>query len=620
VPRERSRADLVDECTVAVDRVGADQDEARAVERSTSVPVLEDPRGQPYLEQRLRETGAFAAGLASKASNLSRPFGAPERGERAAHRLAPAERDDDRGGRNRSTRGPHRGADLPRETPTLADDSATEPRLSLANGTAPDALGVEPVSQANEGAHRRLNRPKRPRPPGQTPVERPRAHPGGRREVSFEQSERPASQVVRPVGSVEGQFRPRGCCPGRPRHREPRPPVSSSRRRSRRGLASHRDSAERSVHQVPIRVPPGARGERVFPPALAGRTELVRFRSRVLEGNPLGDPVEREVAVYTPPSGRTEGRPLIVLLSGYTGAGWMHFQRARFLRENLIDRIDRLQRSGQCAEAVVVAPDCLTTLGGSQYLNSSATGRYEDHVIDEIVPWARERYRIGPVALCGTSSGGYGSVVLALRHPEVVRAFASNAGDMAFEYGYMSDFPKAVRQLRRSGGPEAFLSRYLNEPVATVSWDNPVAVTLEVMGYASSYSPTPGEPGAFDLPFDWETGRLVPEVWNRWLALDPVRMIEESRYREALGSLALAYVDGGTRDEFFLDVGARRFADTASRHGIRVRHEEFEGSHGEGGPRYDLFVPLLVEALGFPPPKRGTDPTKVQEPNGPSPG
>jgi S-formylglutathione hydrolase FrmB len=353
---------------------------------------------------------------------------------------------------------------------------------------------------------------------------------------------------------------------------------------------------------VPIRVPTGARGERVFPPALAGRAELVRHRSRVLEANPLGDPVERDIAVYTPPSGETEGRPLLVLLSGYTGAGWMHFQRARFLRENLIDRIDRLQRTGRCAEAVVVAPDCLTTLGGSQYLNSTATGRYEDYVMQEILPWARERFGTGPVAMLGTSSGGYGAIALGLRHPDVVRAVASNAGDMAFEYGYLSDFPKAVRQLRRTGGPEGFLARYLNEPVATVSWDHPVAQTMEVMGYASCYSPTPGEPGAFDLPFDWETGRLVPEVWARWLELDPVRMLDQERYRAAVRSLALVYVDGGTRDEFFLDVGARIFADTARRQGLRVRHEEFEGSHGEGGPRYDLFVPLLVEALGFPAP------------------
>jgi len=325
--------------------------------------------------------------------------------------------------------------------------------------------------------------------------------------------------------------------------------------------------------------------------------------SRVLEGNPWGDPVERELPVYVPPSGVTEGRPLLLLLSGYTGSGWMHFQRPRFLSDSIVGRLDRLIRAGAAAEAVMVGPDCLTSLGGSQYLNSTATGRYEDYVIDEILPWARDRYRTGPTAVLGTSSGGYGSLVLALRHPDVIRAAGSNAGDSAFEYCYLPEFPIAFRELRKAGGPEAFLRRMFREPVSGYGPQNPLLQTLEMMGYASCYSPVESEPGRFDLPFDLDTGELRTETWNRWLAWDPIRMIQTDRYRDALRRLAYVYADGGTRDEYSLDIGARIFSGVAQRQGVRVDFAEFDGVHRDGGPRYDVMIPRLLKSLGFPPPK-----------------
>ena len=350
------------------------------------------------------------------------------------------------------------------------------------------------------------------------------------------------------------------------------------------------------------RVPTEAKSDRLFPGPIRGKVETHRFPSEVLRGNPWGDPVERDLPVYLPPSGRTEGRPLIVLLSGYTGAGWMHFQRPRYLGDTIAGRLDRLIRLHLAPEAVMVGPDCLTLLGGSQYLNSSATGRYEDYVVQEVLPFVRERYRTGPTAVMGTSSGGYGSLMLALRHPDVFQAAGSNAGDAYFEYCYPPDFPIAFREFRKAGGPEKLLERLLHEPVSDFGPRNPQIQALETMGYASSYSPIETEPGRFDLPFDLETGALRPEVWAKWLVWDPVRMVTQERYREAARRLAYIYVDGGTRDEYSLDVGARIFAHEARKAGARVDFEEFEGVHGDGGPRYDVMIPRLLSALGFPPP------------------
>ncbi|MGI0129716.1 MAG: alpha/beta hydrolase [Thermoplasmata archaeon] len=340
----------------------------------------------------------------------------------------------------------------------------------------------------------------------------------------------------------------------------------------------------------------------MYPRPLAGKVEMHRHESRLLRGNPWGDPTERELPVYVPPSGTTEGRPLLVLLSGYTGAGWAHFQRGRFLEDSLVGRLDRLIRNRVASECVLVAPDCLTTLGGSQYLNSTATGRYEDYVVDEIVPWVRQRYRTGPTAVLGTSSGGYGALVLALRHPDVFSALASNAGDAYFEYCYPPDFPATLRELRKAGGPEEFLRRILGGAGPRLEHSGPVAKAFSTLAYASCYSPTESEPGRFDLPFDLETGALRPEVWSRWLAWDPVRMVETPRYSAAARQLAYLYIDGGLRDEFGLDVSARILAMAARRQGAKVELEEFDGTHFDKGPRYDVMIPRLLSALGFPSP------------------
>jgi pimeloyl-ACP methyl ester carboxylesterase len=354
---------------------------------------------------------------------------------------------------------------------------------------------------------------------------------------------------------------------------------------------------------VTWRVPTEARSPEVFPQPIAGTIEHHQHVSRVLEGNPWGDPTERDLPVYIPPSGATEGRPLLVLLSGYTGAGWMHFQRGKFFEDSLVSRLDRLVRTGAAAETVMVAPDCLTTLGGSQYLNSTATGRYEDYVVEEIVPWVQQRYHTGPTAVLGTSSGGYGAFVLALRHPDVFSALGSNAGDAYFEYCYPPDFPAAFRELRKAGGPEAFLRRVFEQYTPDFRPSNPAARTLSTLAYASCYSPIESEPGRFDVPFDLETGALRPDVWSRWLDWDPVRMVDTPRYAEAARALAYLYVDGGGRDEFGLDVSARIFAAAARRQGAKVDFEEFDAGHFDKGPRYDVMIPRLLAALGFPAPQ-----------------
>ena len=113
---------------------------------------------------------------------------------------------------------------------------------------------------------------------------------------------------------------------------------------------------------------------------------------------------------------------------------------------------------------------------------------------------------------------------------------------------------------------------------------------------AACYSADPD--GTVRLPFEPLTGRLVPEVWERWLAWDPVRMAASRG--DALRSLRGIWIDAGRSDEFYLDLGADAFRAAIASVGVdddRVRHELFDGAHGGIEWRYPDALAWLSERL-----------------------
>lgn len=332
-------------------------------------------------------------------------------------------------------------------------------------------------------------------------------------------------------------------------------------------------------------------------PLPVGRVVIDRIESRRLRGNRPGDPTLREVPVYLPPGyDDSPGRryPVIFLLTGFTGTGRMYLNRTPFA-EAIDQRMDRLIHGRQARPAILVMPDCFTRYGGSQYLNSSATGRYEDHLVDELVPWIDSRYRTLPDRLhrgvAGKSSGGYGALVMGMKHPETFGAVACHSGDMYFEYCYGPDIPRAVELLRRRGGVAGFLEAFDAAPKKS----SDMYTALNVVAMSACYSPNPRAPLGFDLPFDPRTGRLEERTWRRWLELDPVRMLD--RHAAALKSLRLLFIDCGTRDEWNLQIGARILVEGLRRKGIRHEHQEFDDGHRDIGYRYDVSLPKLTRAL-----------------------
>ncbi|MES1207474.1 MAG: alpha/beta hydrolase-fold protein [Pseudomonadota bacterium] len=320
--------------------------------------------------------------------------------------------------------------------------------------------------------------------------------------------------------------------------------------------------------------------------------------SRALAGNPLGDPTARRVAVWVPPSyARAPQRryPLILWLAGYAGTGEMMFSGSPW-QPGLGDRLDALVAAGKMGEAIVAAPDCFTRWGGAQYLDSPALGNYETHVIEEVIPALDQRLRTIPSrearAIGGKSSGGFGALVLAMRHPDRFTAVASHAGDMAFELSLLPDLPVAARTLRRHGG----VARFLADFEAREKKSGDAFTTIMVLATAGAYSPEPGRDHGIALPFDVETGAIDWAVWQRWKAWDPVEMAVH--HTEALRRMKLLFLDAGTRDEHNLDLGARILVRRLRELGIACEHEEFDDGHRSTAYRYDVSLPKLAAAIG----------------------
>jgi enterochelin esterase family protein len=330
--------------------------------------------------------------------------------------------------------------------------------------------------------------------------------------------------------------------------------------------------------------------------AMSAVVEIVE--SRALAGNALGDPTARRIAVWLPPSydaAPDRRYPVIHWLSGYAGTGEMLFSGTPW-QPGLGDRLDRLVASGRMGEAIVVAPDGFTRWGGAQYLDSPVIGDYETHLVREVIPAIDARFRTRATgearAIGGKSSGGFGALVLAMRHPDLFAAVASHAGDMYFELSALPDLPVAARTLRRHGGVAGFLRQF----EAKEKKDGADFTTIMVLAEAGAYSPDPGRANGIALPFDLDTGEIDWTVWRRWKAWDPVEMV--ATHVEALRRMKLIFIDAGTRDEHNLDIGARIFVRRLQTLGIACEHEEFDDGHRSTAYRYDVSLPKLAAAIG----------------------
>ena len=333
---------------------------------------------------------------------------------------------------------------------------------------------------------------------------------------------------------------------------------------------------------------------------LAGRLDRVVIESALLRDNPLGDPHQRPLWVYLPPGYDDDPDtryPAVYVIQGYTGHVAMWANRTPY-RRTFIETADQVFGSGQAPGCVLVYVDAWTAYGGSQFVDSPGTGAYHSYLCDEVVPWVDARYRTiaAPAsrAITGKSSGGFGAMITPMLRPDLFGAFATHAGDSLYELCYLPEFGPAARFLRDY---DHDISQWWADFRSRTAFTKPADQTLlGLLGVAACFSARPD--GTPELPFNPRTGALRPDIWERWLAWDPVRMID--RYAEALHSQRAIWIDAGTRDEYFLDLGAEAFRAGLDRIGVpaeRVHFELFDAGHGAIDYRYPLSLAWLANRL-----------------------
>lgn len=358
----------------------------------------------------------------------------------------------------------------------------------------------------------------------------------------------------------------------------------------------------------------------------SGTVIVLEHQSKVLRDNPLGDPSVRKLAVWLPPgydAGKAGGRgkryPVLVDMAGFMGSGLGHIGWKNF-SENLPERAARLVFEKRMAPAILVFPDCFTALGGNQYINSSAIGRYADYLTREIVPFVDKEFRTKASrdhrGCFGKSSGGYGAIIHGMKYPQTWGAVADHSGDAYFEFVYAHDWPNTLTELAkyrpRMRGPGPLNVRAAERNANTGRDDGRVKRFLDTVwrkhkltqaeGHclmnlcmAATYDPDPKAPNGFRLPFNLETGELIPARWAAWRRHDPINLVHE--FRANLKSLRGIYIDCGYRDQYHIHYGSRILSKRLSEEGIRHTYEEFDDTHSDIDYRLDVSLPFLTRAL-----------------------
>ncbi len=355
-----------------------------------------------------------------------------------------------------------------------------------------------------------------------------------------------------------------------------------------------------------------------------GQVIEVEHSSSILADNPLGDPSVRRFDVWLPPGydqGRDRNRgkrfPVLFDLAGYTGAGPAHTNWRGF-DENVPERAARLMHQHKMTGCIIVFPDCFTALGGNQYVNSSAIGDYADYLTRELIPFIDSEFRTlahrEHRGCFGKSSGGYGAMVHGMRYTRYWGAVANHSGDAYFDFIYRSDWPNTLTQLARfrperlregawtapahppeNGADDGRIAAFLKHAWKRERLNPGEMHCLMNLCMAATYDPDPRAPNGFRVPFNLDTGELLPVRWRNWLKHDPINIAKRSAGN--LAKLRAVYMDCGWRDQYHIQYGSRLLSAELRRQGVEHRYEEFDGTHSGIDKRMEISLPFLVKAL-----------------------
>jgi pimeloyl-ACP methyl ester carboxylesterase len=298
------------------------------------------------------------------------------------------------------------------------------------------------------------------------------------------------------------------------------------------------------------------------------------IESKELAGNLLGNETMRPLVVHLPEgySDSSDRRyPSVYLLHGYSNRAlyWPYGPALAFgaLHPPIGEVIARAMERFNAREMIVVMPDGWSRLGCSQWVDSPVTGNFERYVVREVVAHVDRTYRTIPEpqsrGVFGISSGGFGAWHLASRNPEVFGAASLLSADSYFEITHKPFFYHFYDRI------------HPNEPDGPIEGD---IISYMCYGLSQAYTPNVSKPPYYaDFAVEYPSGLVIEELWNKWLALDPIVSWEPRL--DNLRKLKRLLLDAGYRDEFDLHYGHRILSKHLTESGIGHDFEEHGGTH-----------------------------------------
>jgi CubicO group peptidase (beta-lactamase class C family)/enterochelin esterase-like enzyme len=302
------------------------------------------------------------------------------------------------------------------------------------------------------------------------------------------------------------------------------------------------------------------------PASAHGTVERVKVHGTALEGNLEGDPADRDVSIYLPPSYRTapnRGYPVVYLLHGYTDNDDRWFGRVQHFI-NVPEVVDKSIAAG-AHETIVVMPNAYTRYQGSMYSSSATTGDWEAFIAKDLVSYVDAHYRtladVKSRGLAGHSMGGYGTMRIGMKHPDVFSSiYALSPCCMIPNIG----------QAAGRGAPSRA------EAITTIEeFEKADFGTKAQFASAAAWSPNvKNPPFFFDLPTKGgEPQRLVAA---KWAANSPLAMLDQ--YVTNLKRLRGIAADAGDMDNPIAGT-VRTLHEMLDAYGIPHLFEIYQGNH-----------------------------------------
>ena len=324
-----------------------------------------------------------------------------------------------------------------------------------------------------------------------------------------------------------------------------------------------------------------------------GTVEMIKVHGKSLEGNLEGDSPDRDVFVYLPPSYATDKNrryPVLYFLHGYGVKAERYWSMM-----TVPATADKLMGDGTVHEMILVNPDAYTIYSGSMYSNSPTTGDWETYITHDLVDYIDSHYRTianrDSRGLAGHSMGGYGTLRIGMKYPEMYRAI------YAMSSCCLMNNPGAGRGGARAPArePAAASGNESRGGQARQGGRRGAGVFANVQSAeAAAWSPNPQNPPKFfDLPA--EEGKVRPEIAAKWIANSPLAMVDQ--YLSNLKQYHAIMMDVGLQDGL---AGSNKEMDAAlTEEGVPHKFETYEGDHtNHVKDRFELSVlPFFSENL-----------------------